>query len=357
MVSSPNHTTATALALPPRLRTAVARFEGEAVSNVLLRPPIASVWRGQLGRWLRDVAGGTDVEGSLYRWLFSTPKDAVQLPTLSGRSRATLGLTGAHVPHAFVLRVPNAIPGEPLEVTTGDPLSVEIVLVEGAITHLPTLCAGMEAVWDRPLGSRCKQPDDAHRRGRVRLTQASLAIEEVQWTLWEDGSWRLPAMVDASLYDRVASLRAPEVLAQTPAARVTLMTPFRAKHRGRWVQPSALTPSVLCAQLLRRLGGLVTCYGTHDVDDDAVSAWRNAGFAIADATTLSSSSLQWVDTFRYSGRQNRPLPAGGVTGSFELAAKPEVMRHWHRLLRQAEDVHLGKGTAFGHGSLRIDDIP
>ena len=134
---------------------------------------------------------------------------------------------------------------------------------------------------------------------------------------------------------------------------VTFTTPLRAKHRGRWVQPSALTPSVLSALLLRRLGGLAACYTDAMTTDATVDAYRESGYALADATTLTPVSLQWTDTFRYSARQRKAVPAGGLTGSVRLEAPAQWLDHWSELLEQASHVHLGKGTAFGLGGVSV----
>jgi hypothetical protein len=110
---------------------------------------------------------------------------------------------------------------------------------------------------------------------------------------------------------------------------------------------------VLSALLLRRLGALSACYTDSPITDADVDAWREVGFAMAEKTRLVAEDLQWVDTFRYSGRQSRPVPAGGITGGFFLEGLAEWIVHWQYLLTQAEQLHLGKGTSFGHGGLAV----
>lgn len=331
------------------------RLSGVAGAAVALPAPAASVWRGQFGRRLREATG--EEPGTVYCRLFATPADAVRVPDLSGRARATLGLTGPHRPHPFILRVPGAPDDAPLTITPGAPLTVTLVLIEDAARYLPVVCRALEVVWNAPLGRQTAQPTGPEVRGRAVLQQATLTIGRLHLDLWDDGQWRFPPPAVPALYERAAELQPqpdPGEPERTPhALRVTLTSPLRAKHRGAWVRPPDLTPDVLSAQLLRRLGALAACYSSAPLRDATVTAWRNAGYAMSDATTLSERSLEWTDTFRYSARQGRPVPAGGLTGQFVLTAPAPWLRRWHYLLQQAAAVHLGKGTAFGHGALTV----
>ena len=343
-------------AAPSPLRTAKVRFSGVATSAMALPAPAASVWRGQFGRRLREATG--DAPGSVYRTVFATPAAAVTLPDLSSRARATLGLTGPHRPHPFILRVPDAPDATPLTVAAGDQVAMELVLIESAVGHLPAVCSALEAVWNAPLGAPTAQPGGRTARGRAVLQQATLKTGALQWDLLDGGRWQFPPLEGPLLYDRAAALQPQPASTEPPltpgALRVILRAPLRAKHRGAWVRPPDVTPAVLSAQLLRRLGALNACYGRTPLTDAMVTAWRNTGYDMADATTLVQQSLDWTDTFRYSARQERSVPAGGVTGAFVLKAPTPWLRQWHYLLQQAAMVHLGKGTAFGHGALRVE---
>jgi len=343
---------------PPPLRTAVVRFSGEATSAVALPAPAASVWRGQLGRRLREATG--DAPASVYRTVFATPAAAVTLPDLSGRARATLGLTGPHRPHPLILRVPDAPDTSPLTVAAGDQVALELVLIESAVRHLPAICDALTTVWDAPLGTSTTQRKGGEARGEAALTDATLTIGSLRWALLDEGGWSFPPLNGESLYDRAAGLQpqptGPVEPVGADALRVRLTAPLRIKHRGAWVRPSDVTPAVLSAQVLRRLGALTACYGRTPLTDALVTAWRNTGYDMADATTLAQQSLGWTDTFRYSARQERSVPAGGLTGEFLLKAPASWLRQWHYLLQQAARVHLGKGTAFGHGALTVEPV-
>ena len=348
--TSPRH------AAPPRVRTAIVRCKGVAQTPIRFPAPAASVWRGLLGRWLHRRAGGTGIPDTVYRSVFATPEEAVSLPDLSGRSRATLGLTGPHRPHPYLLCVPDAPHAKSHEVPAGGSLMMELTILGAATTHLPILREALEATWQEPLGAQQVGEGGAAPRGRATLQAMVLDVDGLQWRLFDGQRWYHPPVEGSALFTAADTLRpVPEARRREGRTRVhvTLTSPLRAKHRGQWVRPGDLTPAVLSALLLRRLGALSACYTDHSITDADVDAWRGVGFAMGEDTRLVAEDLHWVDTFRYSGRQSRPVPAGGITGRFSLEGPTEWITHWQYLLAQAEQVHLGKGTSFGHGGLAV----
>lgn len=60
--------------------------------------------------------------------------------------------------------------------------------------------------------------------------------------------------------------------------------------------------------------------------------------------------LTWVDLHRYSGRQRRRHPMGGLVGEVVLRGELEPLLP---TLRAAEELHVGKGTSFGLGRVRV----
>jgi hypothetical protein len=319
------------------------------------------VWRGQLGYYLHRLA---DEEShaqdlSLYQRLFRTPRSAVGVPDYSGRVLGPIGLAGEHVPHPFVVRqaIPEA-PATDLRLAPGDETAVELMLMGPAVRHLPQLTALFETMGADGIGRRVEQPGGETARGAVALTGAALRIEGVSLTLYDGAEWRLPPTCGPELYDRAAAL-APEHdtnkdPAQADTQRLTLRTPTRLRFGGDRVGPEALDADALAAALYRRVVGMAVCYGPATPGAEQIAAWQDGFKALAAPTSLHTTDVRRVEDRRYSHRQERPVPAGGLAGPLRLEAPPGVLRTWRNWLRRAERLHLGAGTSMGLGRVGLD---
>lgn len=348
---------------PPTLRTATLRLRYRAEGRVLLPSPPAHVWRGQLGYYLHRLASETEHEQdlSLYQRLFRTPRSAVGVPDYDGRLLGALGLAGEHVPHPFVVRhaEPEA-PATDRRLGPGAETVVEMRLLGGALRHLPQLTALFETIGADGLGRRVDQPDGHTARGPVTLVEATLAMGPVTLSLYDGTEWTLPPTCGPELYEQ-ADVMAPASDAASDAVpengeclSVTFRTPTRLRHAGGLVRPDRLDADALAATLYRRVAGLAVCYGPDDSDEETLQDWQDGFKALATPTTLDTDDVEWVTDRRYSHRQERRVPAGGLVGPVRLAAPPEALRTWARWLRQAETLHLGGGTAMGLGRLQMD---
>ena len=98
-------------------------------------------------------------------------------------------------------------------------------------------------------------------------------------------------------------------------------------------------------QLLRRLTLLHACHG------GAAPAWdHRAWIAAAAAVTVVDAATTWRDRERYSTRQHARMRLGGWQGRVRFTGP---WRPFSPLLRAGELVHLGQGTAFGLGRIRV----
>ena len=332
----------------PTLRTATLRVEYRAEDRVALPPSVAGVWRGLLGAALHE--GGP---GGLYRDLFETPLDAAP-SRLPARLRGRLGLNGSHAPHPFVLRVPEG----PRDLGPGDPAAVEVVLIERAVRALPALAAAFDGLGARGVGGAAPQAD-GHRRGRLRLTGAALRVGRARLDLHDGRSWALPDPCDEGLVDRLddlfpaASDDAPRPSPSGAPLGAEFASPLRLRVGGADAGPVDLTAPVLARAVFRRLASLAACYAPEPPDPGALEHAEARLQDLAARTGLDGRRLRPLDRARYSHRQGRPVPAGGVVGPFRLSADPDDLAAWGPLLRRAEAVHLGKGTSQGQGWLRL----
>jgi hypothetical protein len=348
-----------ALDTVPRLRTAVVRLTYRTLDRVHLPSPPANVWRGQLGHFLHHLAPKDHHEQdlSLYQRLFRTPASAVGVPDYDGRTLGRIGLAGEHVPHPFVIRMADPCsPGTSVTLSPGETAEIEMVLIETTVQHLPSLAAAFEAIGDDGFGQRTEQPSGARRRGRISLTAATLDLSGVEIALYDGTSWSLPPTCGSELYEQAALLspgRTGTTAEDDTPLSMQLVTPCRLKHGGRIVKPSALTADALAAALARRVLGLAVCYGPETPTETHLTACIDGFYELADATTVGTDALSWTPDTRYNHRQNRSQPVGGLTGRVTLHGDADVGATWRRWLRPATRVHLGKGTAMGHGRLRL----
>jgi len=143
-----------------------------------------------------------------------------------------------------------------------------------------------------------------------------------------------------------------EPIAPPPAAacpdRVTieLLSPLRLVEKGRLVGPDALRPRSLLLALLRRVSLLAQRHGPAPLDLD-----YRALKALAEATEFEDTSVRWTEWRRFSGRQQRLLPMGGLLGALSLPLRG--LEPFWPLLSLAPWVHVGKGATMGLGAVRI----
>jgi hypothetical protein len=329
-----------------------------ADGHVHLPSPPANVWRGQLGYYLHRIASEErhDQDLSLYQRLFRTPASAVGVPDYDGRVLGPIGLAGEHVPHPFVLRRAEPDPpGTDLHLRRGEATTIEVVLMGTTLRALPQLTAAFEVLGADGLGRRTQQPDGNVRRGEVRLTGASLGLQGVEMELYDGTDWALPPTCGPELYEQADRL-APEPAAETGTQRplrVRFETAVRLQHGGAVIAPDALDPDALAAPLYRRVVGMAVCYGPEALPARRIRRMQDGFRALADATRLDATDVEWREDTRYSHRQDRRVPAGGLYGAVQLHADKEVCTIWADWLGRAERLHLGKGTSMGLGRLSV----
>ena len=127
------------------------------------------------------------------------------------------------------------------------------------------------------------------------------------------------------------------------ACRLNFPAPVRLVERGALIAAPAFAD--IAAATFRRLAGLA---GRADGTDyrDLMRAIREEA-AQADASPWQGTRTDFV---RWSGTQRRELDLHGVTGTLNLPAGPGQL--WP-LLAAGQWTHIGKGSVFGLGELRI----
>lgn len=126
------------------------------------------------------------------------------------------------------------------------------------------------------------------------------------------------------------------------------ITPLRLQNRGKPVfNPAHITPQLLIQALVRR--HMQWCQLTHQPLPD-YSPYTQA----AQHTRISQNALQWQDDKRYSHRQRKSIPLGGLVGSFNLQSNnPTALQTLLPLMQIGSLLSIGKETVFGMGRYQL----
>ena len=134
----------------------------------------------------------------------------------------------------------------------------------------------------------------------------------------------------------------------TQTVHIALHSPVRLQDQGRIIRPEDFTPRRWLMALARRIGLLADLYGEPlDLDYRTLAAQ-------ADDVRMSHAKLAWEDDVRWSGRQQKTHPMGGVTGSFRMEGR---LAAFQPLLDAGQWLHVGKHAAFGQGRYRVLESP
>jgi len=143
----------------------------------------------------------------------------------------------------------------------------------------------------------------------------------------------------------LTALHAPVEDVREGTFRVHYRTPLRIRSDNRTLRRPEF--GALVSAALRRLELLASI---HDAGEFNVDSAALAGRARE--VRLSQDMTRWEDLSRFSRRQGKCIPIGGLTGVAEFAGDIGTFRP---LLELAAKVHVGKSTTFGHGFFEIEE--
>ncbi len=247
-----------------------------------------------------------------YGYLFETP--------ITGSPEIMRNYT--HAPHPFVLEPP---PEAPSAVDEGTTAGFSVVLIGKGGSYLPYILLALQRLGELGLG-----------RDKVPFQLRSLREEDAHF-LYEAGP-------DAQLKEpsgRHLSLGAGG--SESGVFSVRFETPARIRREGEPTDDPSMFDIV--AALRRRV---FLIHHFHGRDDGPVP--KEMFLEAARAARRVGSSLCWEDRYRYSSRQDRKIPVGGLLGEITCQGDIGVLRP---LLRAGEYLHVGKNTSSGAGKLRL----
>ncbi|MCS7042804.1 MAG: CRISPR system precrRNA processing endoribonuclease RAMP protein Cas6 [Bryobacteraceae bacterium] len=297
------------------------RLRFEADEPYLIRGYRGSAWRGVFGGALKSLVcitrerecGGCLVRSSCaYPYLFETPAgEGADAPS-----------SVDHAPHPYTLAPepewrPREVRGETLEVT----------LFGQGCEHWPYVLHALRQGAERGIGVE---------RVPLRLVEAE---EELAGQRWRKSMSKEGVLLAGKAW----TPQAPPMPAQV---RIALVTPLRVRREQDLVEPERMGFDEFVAALLRRLA-LLSRFHTG-------TPWRldHAGLReAARAARLLRRELKWQDWARYSSRQQKKIPMGGVVGFYDLdMGGLEAL--WP-FLWIGQWTHVGKGAVMGLGRYRV----
>ena len=285
---------------------------------------IGNTLRGGFGKALRDVTcsqpGKSCAECALqqdcaYSYLFETrvPGDAPMMRLYP------------HAPHPFVLRPPSM---HGATVQAGDGMDITLILIGNALPYFPFFILALERLGNLGLGAE-------------RVSFEISSITDHRASLLFDAQARRPLIQPKPL-----SLLAWPGSSKTVVFRLHYSTPMQIKRDGKILRSADF--GALVSTALRRLELLCRLHGAGVFTLNAAALAQRARQA-----RLVSDQTRWRDLSRYSRRQERCVPMGGVTGTADFTGD---MGLFEPILSLASRIHVGKNTAFGHGFFSMEEL-
>jgi hypothetical protein len=247
-----------------------------------------------------------------YGYLFETP--------LTGMTAVMR--KGLQAPHPFVFEPER---DEQTDVRAGEIIRMSLVLIGDAIRYLPHVFLALDELGRQGLG-----------RDRVGFHVARIAER--------NGS---------ILFDRQAGTHFGRASAHRldlepgPSAPGRFTVLFRSATRIVVDSSVARTPTLedIVKTLCRRVF-LLKYFHDGGSEEPLSSRFVDA----ARDSRIVSTELRWADADRFSTRQQRSVPIGGIVGRITVEADLGVLRP---LLHAGEWIHVGKNATFGLGQYEI----
>lgn len=213
----------------------------------------------------------------------------------------------------------------------GQPLRFGITLVGRARRHLPLVVLALQ-----------RSAGEGWTRDRVMfdLLRVTSHADGKEIQVIDPGEGKLKTHPSSD----VLHAHATEISRERKVS-IEILTPARLQQEGRPAKPEDLSARTWLMALVRRVSLLGDFHGSRPLMFDFGGLSAAAGRCL-----ISQRQLRWQDWERWSAKQQRAMPMGGLVGSFtlegELGAFMPVMRFAQRL-------HVGKHASFGLGAYRV----
>lgn len=275
-----------------------------ATRDVLASACGGSAWRGSFGHALRRAVCVTGLPecgtcpmraSCIYVELFETMPPSGNHGMLSRYS---------HVPHSYIIRTPN-----PASLACGDEGELRMTLIGGGVRH-----AALAA---------------------QQLARAAQRLAE-------------PGALEV-LGTRITNTRIPPAPEYTDHSNIhlNLESPLRIRVNNLyWKHPDDFRFRAFFSALLRRVTQLCELHGQ---PVPAASHIRELA-ECAERVRITNNTLRWQDMHRYSNRQRRRIPMGGLMGTVDIEGELAPLWPW---LWVGQFLHVGKATVMGLGRFQL----
>lgn len=231
-----------------------------------------------------------------------------------------------HAPHPLVLRPPLSIRSQ---VEPGAEAEIAALLVGRASQYFPYVLLALQ-----------------------RLGAEGLGVDRVPFRIQRVAGGDNGTVVYAAESAGPVPLVEPEVFTasvgppQEGLLAIEFVTPMRLRVNNQVLRQPDF--GALVSAALRRLELLAR---VHSAGEFNIPAPEVA--ATAREAKLVHNDTCWRDVVRHSRRQGQDMPLGGFVGRAVFAGKVVGLR---KLLALAGRVHVGKGTLFGNGYFRVEEV-
>lgn len=295
----------------PRLPLFRYELTFRAREHITLPPFQGKLWRGVFGAALKKLSDSAALDGNddaaqVYSYFFDTPKPH--------EGSAPFG-KDAPLPYVIAAEV-NA---EPWRLAPGQPILLELTLIGRGNDAASMVFDAFAEAANTGLGKS---------RGRAELIRV--------------GMLSAPSDLVGAAGNHSEIPDAPEFV------EVRLTSPMRIVRDHRVVGPEAFRAEHLLITLVHRIANLVTLHTEEE--------WR-PDFArlkeLAKRALVRDQRLTFLDLMRWSSKQQKETPIGGLVGSLVLDMRG--MEPLWPYLWLGQQVHAGKGTVMGLGAIRLSE--
>lgn len=310
-------------------------------------PPFrGNLWRGMLGTALKQIDAGLRPSleageigiGALYRSFFESPPP----PDVAKMRRY------ASVPHPYVVDAPGAPGFQRLK--PGAQETIGLTLVGRAAGAAEAVLAAFDIAartgLGRTLGVDPKKLQTVRTRSCVeaKVARGHAHLESAR-AIWRNDASDIPVFGKAGGFRPVAA-EAPDFPPCPEYLHVTLATPLRLVRDGRPLTPRDFSPGLLAANLVRRISMMCAFHGPtpHEPHFRALKA-------LYENWQAAECLLDFADQGRWSGRQKKEIPAGGLIGRFVTDMRGREALFPYLWLGQW--LHAGKGAVMGMGAIHL----
>lgn len=304
------------------------RFRLSALEDARLPPFKGSMLRGAFGNALRRTVCVMGHEQACLDCMLNRQcvnAKIFETPIFDPPPHFFKGLKTA--PKPFILDCPD----QKTEFQKGEALEFSMTLVGKAHEQHPFVIYSVQTMVKKGLGAK---------RYKFQLDEVLHLDQQQNWQqLYEGKSGKLQT-VPQPLDTNNGLLQEP-----VEKLKIQFITPLRLKFNSHYGKEFNFR--MLIFKMLRRILEMAFFH----VPDAEINWEFRSLLDKASQINITNSHLHWQDLKRYSSRQKTEMTLGGFIGDMTLEGE---LKTFIPLLQASEILHVGKGTTFGLGRVKVN---